>query len=527
MIKSDVLSNKILSVYNNVNLQYKRNYIEENKKEIDNKLSIISDSLEYLSGHAASIITKEYCNSIEVLKQKLISIGEIIDDKIIVFIINDTNCSYDSVIKLGNFMNENKQSSDVVYMYKEKDLASTISEKISESVGSYKRIDDFIYGNDYHKADCFIYMINVQAYYKDRIKYLECLNNEMQQLCGLSKNNIIGIINSEDLIDIISNEESVEGITGNLKEELTDKFCEIIDVFQDDNEMTLLKNTISSRFLNNKTSTKYYSLNKNINLVLSQYNTVSKNYITTIDTKKSDRDRVETEINKEAEEIKKSIELSLGTLLENYLERVSTNINTNIYNLTKGKGKEYILDAMYEIAYLQECLNEFTDIKIGVINETYPKWLEDACLSQYNYIKASREQVHKYNVKINITEDIDIDNIYIYYPDEKDGLKSIFKNFGGKAKFTINKDKNIETLNKTIQKKCDEIKNLYINKINTIIEECVRECIKELDSSFKDLLFEINKLDEVKSNVSNSIENIMKENNELKISIKGYSLALG
>lgn len=349
--------------------------------------------------------------------------------------------------------------------------------------------------NYYHKSDGIIWMVDATtiagANVKSTLDDLEC---EFETIGGM-RGNIIGVVNRIDIVEENDGETGVNAVLNKAEEIFEGKFNKILPLSAkkamegkiEESGLNTLRDAIRSIFVEKAELVRSSSKTQGIKIVQKEFISTINRYLSRLNYKNKERQDKLNNVYKQGEELKNNIQKEINRMIESYLATVNMNINLKIDELAKGENEEFIKDSMYEIHKLEELINIFIKSKSNEIESTGKLLLKKAHVSEYKYIESDTKISLVNNMDVNLVNAINLDDVYIFTPDEDNGFISAIWNFAGRMNFFFKKKKIKEDLNSVIKNKCNNIKNEICMELNLGIDKYVCRCGEQIDESFEAL----------------------------------------
>lgn len=384
----------------------------------------------------------------------------------------------------------------------------------------------------YHKADGVIWLIDgVSVAGENNKEEIEKLNTVLKSVGGV-RGNIIGAINRMDLVQRNAGDEGIKNVIKDANRFFGNVFSNIVPIsakkaFEgiDKNDNNAIKesniyslqNTIKNIFIEKADEIKSQAKEKGAETLLNKIKDLIIEFNYKKNDAKSDYDKKLALFIEGDKSLQNHIESQINKTFEVYLEEVRFRVDRHVDSLAEGKGKEFIKNTIYDVSSLSKRIKSTTTIIENDLKRQFDLWLKNAYVSEYKYINHVINLTPKslnMQQKLNLKE---IDNIEIFTPSQEDDLFSILGNMWGKLKFWINKSSIKSKLNNTIKEQCENIKNELKSHYETIINNYLNDTIEKLDSSFEELIFPLDNLDEIKEEIHIFEKLIFEEDEEITL----------
>lgn len=385
-------------------------------------------------------------------------------------------------------------------------LVDTISIN-SNSLENRGNIEKF-----YYKADGVLWLLDGQEIMDDNgsIQLTE-LNYAMQKL-GCLKENMVGVINKIDLVEMDYKEEEISKALNNVKNMFKDKFSDLISISAKKGiyGLTNKKSSIvaSSGILDLEKAIRDIFISKSkimkINAKKQRYNKLyqltlnisEKYYSKVIDFYKMYSEK-EEELLSYKEKLTFDIGKEVDRFFESYLQEVSERVDIHINALAEGKEVSFVKDTMYRLDEFIKSRGVFIDKKQLQIKSNAIIWEKFSNISAYKFIQNSKvlmEDNILVNENINLSS---LNNITYFTPTLEEDLLKDLRDICGKTILDIRKESVKKKINSSIRRECNKMKKDIFKKFKINIEKNFIYCKDVKDITFKDILFDYKDIESV------------------------------
>lgn len=380
----------------------------------------------------------------------------------------------------------------------------------------------------YHKADGVIWILDgTKISSQSPNTLLKELDDSLKNVGGV-RDNIIGVINRVDLLRKNGCQEAVDKVYNDAVKYFGNKFTKIIPISASEaykgisnNDKNMieqsgiedLKKAIEQIFLSKADTVKGKAKEQGSNRLIKNTKAILKKYKNQIDYYNKMYISKEANVKSSKENLINSINEELSNLIDNYLDEVSNRVEIYVEQLSNGKGIDFIKNTIYKVNEFESTRNWFIKNKKLEIKNNTDTW-ENLCkISEYKYIKPENTEN---NISINVSINLkNIDTSAFFTPSAQGTLMSTLGNLIGKIGFLLRKNRIKQDLMRTISTQCEEMKKQLISKIESTINQNYENCIsKILNVTFRNVLFDINEIENVKLSISNLEKDIDKNPSE-------------
>ena len=386
---------------------------------------------------------------------------------------------------------------------------------LNQNFDSLKQIGDV--DSYYHKADGVIWILDGNKISSQSPNtLLRELDDGLKNVGGV-RENIIGVINRVDLLRNNGGQEAIDKVYNDAVKYFGNKFTKIIPISASEaykgisnNDKNMieksgidyLRKAIEQIFLSKADIVKGKAKEQGSNKLIKETKSILNDYKKKIDYYNKMYISKEANIKSSKENLINSIKEELSTLISNYLDEVNSRVEIYVDQLSNGEGIDFIKNTIYKVNEFESTRNSFIENKKLEIKNNTDTW-ENLCkISEYKYIqpKANKNYL-SINVSINFNN---IDTSAFFTPSAQGTLMSSLGNLIGKIGFLLRKNRIKQNLMRTIRIQCEDMEKQLIGEIESIINQNYENCIlKILNVTFKNVLFDVNEVENVKLSIGN------------------------
>ena len=384
-------------------------------------------------------------------------------------------------------------------------LVDTISININ-SLESRNNIEKF-----YYKADGVLWLLDGQEIMGDNGSIQLKELNDVMQKSGCLKENMVGVINKIDLVEMDYKEEISKSLN-NAKNMYKDKFSDLISISAKqaiygsmnkkaaaiaDSGILDLEKAIKDIFISKSKSIKIKAKEQGYNKLFQSTLKISEKYYSEV----KDFYKMYTEKEEKLLSSKEKLTFAIGKevdkFFESYLQEVSERVDIHIDALSEGKDASFVKDTMYMLDDFIKSRGKFIDKKQLQIKSNAINWEKFSNISAYKFIQNSKvlmEDNILVNENINLSS---LNNITYFTPTLEEDLLKDLRDICGKTILDIRKESVKKKINSSIRRECNKMKKDIFKKFKINIEKNFIYCKDVKDITFKDILFDYKDVESV------------------------------